>query len=75
MSLSIVVKSLEMLFSTTTAARCARSPTALSPWPLASAPNRVLLVGGTLVIAFALAELTERKKELWRVGLSRAFPG
>ena len=47
--------------------------TALSPWPLASAPNRVLLVGGTLVIAFALAELTERKKELWRVGMSRAF--
>jgi peptidoglycan/LPS O-acetylase OafA/YrhL len=49
--------------------------TALSPWPLASAWNRVFLVGGTLAIAFALAELTERKKELWRVGLSRAFPG
>jgi peptidoglycan/LPS O-acetylase OafA/YrhL len=49
--------------------------TALSPWPLSSTPNRVLLFGGTLVIAFALAELTERKKELWRVGLSRAFSG
>jgi peptidoglycan/LPS O-acetylase OafA/YrhL len=49
--------------------------TALSPWPLASAANRVLVVGGTLVVAFALAELTERKKELWRVGLGKVFPG
>jgi peptidoglycan/LPS O-acetylase OafA/YrhL len=41
----------------------------LSPWPLGSAANRILLFGGTLAIIFALAELTERKKEIWRVGL------
>ncbi|HET6306603.1 MAG TPA: acyltransferase [Rhodopila sp.] len=49
--------------------------TALSPWPLASAANRALVEGGTLVIVFALSELTERRKELWRAGLSKAFPG
>jgi peptidoglycan/LPS O-acetylase OafA/YrhL len=45
--------------------------TVLSPWPLDSTPSRILLFGGTLVIIFALAELTERKKEVWRTGFSR----
>jgi peptidoglycan/LPS O-acetylase OafA/YrhL len=45
--------------------------TVLSPWPLSSVPNRVLVFGGTLLIVFVLAELTERKKEIWRVGLAR----
>jgi peptidoglycan/LPS O-acetylase OafA/YrhL len=43
----------------------------LSPWPVTSAPNRILLFGGTLALTFVLAELTERKKEIWRAGLSR----
>jgi len=44
--------------------------TAASPWPLASAPNRIWVFGGTLLIAFALAALTERKKDAWRAGLT-----
>jgi peptidoglycan/LPS O-acetylase OafA/YrhL len=44
--------------------------TVISPWPLWSLSNRILVFGGTLAIAFALAELTERKKEIWRASLS-----
>jgi len=43
----------------------------LSPWPASSVANRILMFGGTLAITFALAEVTERKKEIWRAGLSR----
>lgn len=46
---------------------------AASPWPLPSTPNRILVFGGGVVLIFALAELTERKKEVWRAGLNRVF--
>jgi peptidoglycan/LPS O-acetylase OafA/YrhL len=44
---------------------------AVSPWPLSSTANRSLLFGGTLLSIFALAEITERKKDPWRSGLNR----
>ncbi|MGD0102830.1 MAG: acyltransferase [Rhodopila sp.] len=44
---------------------------AVSPWPLSSAPNRILEFGGGLVIIFLLAELTERRKAIWRTALTR----
>ena len=44
---------------------------ALSPWPVSSAVNRMLLSFGTLSVVFALAELTERKKGIWRVAIFR----
>ena len=43
---------------------------ALSPWPLSSPANRMLLSLGTLLVVFALAELTERKKDIWRAAMS-----
>ncbi len=43
----------------------------VSPWPTASVANRLLVVGGTLAIVFALAALTERRKEIWRVGIGK----
>jgi peptidoglycan/LPS O-acetylase OafA/YrhL len=39
------------------------------PWPVYSASARITIYGGTLLIAFALAEVTERRKDLW----NRAF--
>lgn len=36
------------------------------PWPPTATSTRVTLFGGTLVLVFALAELTERRKEMWR---------
>ena len=45
--------------------------TVMSPWPHASAANRILVVGGTLLILFVLAELTERRKDIWRVGIAK----
>ncbi len=47
------------------------------PWPPSALPTRVVIVGGTLALVFALAELTERRKALWRQGfaiMSRAVP-
>ena len=39
---------------------------AISPWPLGSQQSAILIVGGTLVVVLAAAELTERRKEPWR---------
>ncbi len=39
------------------------------PWSPTSSRTRLVLFGGTLLILFALAEVTERRKDLWR----RAF--
>ena len=36
------------------------------PWPPASWKTRTALLGGTLLILFLLAEVTERRKEPWR---------
>lgn len=42
--------------------------TTLVPWPPSSWATRVVIIGGTLGIVFAIAELTERRKEVWRRG-------
>ena len=47
--------------------------TVISPWPLSSIQNRVLVLGRTLVISFVLAELTERKKRDMASRLFQAF--
>jgi peptidoglycan/LPS O-acetylase OafA/YrhL len=36
------------------------------PWPPTSWATRAIVYGGTLLILFALAELTERQKDWWR---------
>jgi peptidoglycan/LPS O-acetylase OafA/YrhL len=38
----------------------------ISPWNIETWQNRALLIVGTLAIVFAFAELTERRKEVWR---------
>lgn len=48
---------------------------ALSPWPSSSSANRILLFPGTLLVVFALAELTERKKDIWRVAIAKLMTG
>ena len=40
------------------------------PWPPSSSQTRLVIVGGTLAIMFAVAELTERRKEMWRRGFT-----
>jgi peptidoglycan/LPS O-acetylase OafA/YrhL len=42
----------------------------LAPWAPSSWATRVVIVGGTLVIVFALAAVTERRKKLWRAGFN-----
>lgn len=44
---------------------------AVSPWPAAAFGTRVLVIGGTLAVVFAMAEVTERRKEAWRSALAR----
>ena len=44
---------------------------AVSPWPPSSGANRILLFPGALLIVFALAGLTERKKDIWRVAIAK----
>lgn len=46
---------------------------AISHWPISSATNRTLVFAGTPLVVFALAELTERKKEVWRTALTRVM--
>jgi len=41
----------------------------LNPWPPGSWRGRTLVLGGTLIVVFALAELTERRKGAWRRGI------
>lgn len=42
--------------------------TTLIPWPPSFWATRLIIIGGTLGIMFAIAEVTERRKELWRRG-------
>jgi peptidoglycan/LPS O-acetylase OafA/YrhL len=42
----------------------------LVPWPPAFWATRLFIIGGTLAIVLALAEVTERRKEVWRRGFS-----
>ena len=48
------------------------------PWPPASWATRATLFGGTLLVMFAVAEVTERQKNVWRRGfgalLGRVLP-
>ncbi|MEO3471714.1 acyltransferase [Roseomonas sp. CAU 1739] len=41
------------------------------PWPPTSWATRLVMFGGTLVLMFVIAELTERRKEIWRRGFVR----
>jgi peptidoglycan/LPS O-acetylase OafA/YrhL len=43
------------------------------PWPKASWAFRAALIMGTIVIVFALAEITERRRQLWRRWFDRLF--
>lgn len=43
------------------------------PWPPTSSSTRLVLFGGTLLILFALAELSERRKDLWRRAFKALF--
>lgn len=40
------------------------------PWPPSALPTRLVIVGGTLALVFALAEVTERRKGAWRQGFT-----
>lgn len=40
--------------------------TTILPWPPGHWAGRVVLLGGTLAILYAIAEVTERRKEAWR---------
>lgn len=51
--------------------------TVVNPWPPASWAGRAFVLGVTLFLVFALAEVTERRKEVWRrmmVRLARPSP-
>ncbi|HVC59032.1 MAG TPA: acyltransferase [Acetobacteraceae bacterium] len=39
---------------------------AISPWPIPSWRNRLLVFGGTFLLVMAVAQVTERKKDAWR---------
>jgi peptidoglycan/LPS O-acetylase OafA/YrhL len=51
-----------------------RATVALSPWPASSWPTRALVLLAIPLIALALAELTERRKPLWRAALQHLIP-
>ena len=53
----------------------ARFLSAVSPWEPASWANRVLIVGGVIVAAFLLAELSERRRDWWRDATGHGFAG
>jgi len=42
----------------------------LLPWPPSAWPARAVLLGGTLFILFAVADITERRKAFWRFAVS-----
>ncbi|MBW6397712.1 acyltransferase [Roseomonas sp. HJA6] len=41
------------------------------PWPPTHWATRLVMFGGTLVLLFAIAEVTERRKEIWRRGFQK----
>lgn len=44
--------------------------TTIMPWQPSALATRVILIGGTLVVVFAIAALTERRKNAWRRGIA-----
>jgi peptidoglycan/LPS O-acetylase OafA/YrhL len=44
------------------------------PWPPAATRTRVVLLGATLLILFVLAELTERRKDIWKRAFTLLLP-
>jgi len=51
-----------------------RAVVAVSPWPAESWATRGLVLLGVPLAVLALAEVTERRKTLWRNGLRRLWP-
>ena len=47
----------------------------INPWPPASWTSRFAFFGGTLTVLFLIAELTERRKDAWRLAFERLMPG
>ena len=41
------------------------------PWPPTHWATRLVMFGGVLVLMFAIAEVTERRKEIWRRGIQK----
>jgi len=46
---------------------------ALLPWPVNAWATRLVIVGGTLILMFMIAELTERRKTVWAVALTHCY--
>ena len=46
---------------------------AISPWPPADWQTRVVVMGGTLVAVFLIAELTERRKKIWSHCIAKIY--
>ena len=46
---------------------------AVSPWEASSLSHRLVLIGGTVLAALALAQVTERRVAFWRGGVERLF--
>lgn len=44
---------------------------AIDPWPHDTWPSIALVLAGTIILVFAVAELTERRKEIWRQAFVR----
>ena len=44
--------------------------TTIMPWPPSAPMTRVAMLGGTLVLVFVIAALTERRKDAWRRGIA-----
>lgn len=44
------------------------------PWPPQAWATRAILMPGTLALIFAVAEVTERRKEIWRRGIAYLLP-
>ena len=44
------------------------------PWPPSAWQTRLIIIGGTLAIMFLVAEVTERRKEMWRGAFETLLP-
>ncbi len=42
----------------------------LVPWGASSWATRIVVMGGTFALVLALADVTERRKTLWRTGFT-----
>ena len=51
-----------------------RVTAALSPWPVSSWQTRAMILAGVPLVLLAIAEVTERRKAIWRRAILRLFP-